>query len=279
VYINDILSSGWIPELFVKDELDGVLGKVRSEAKNAGYMDTPDQLFEFFLDKVRKNLHMALCFSPVGDAFRFRARKFPGIINCTSMDWFHPWPKNALIDVAQRFLAEVELPTDELRESIGIHMAEVHLSIDAANSDFLTMERRYNYTTPTSFLELISFYKSLLDKKRDKITEQINNLEIGLQTMKSTTEKVEGLMKLLDVKMVEVEREKEKTGELIEIVGKESADAAVEQEAARIQEEETMKLANAAEAEKAKANKELEEAVPAMKAAEEAVACLDKKAF
>ena len=48
VYINDILSSGYIPELFAKDELDGILGKVRAEAKSNGYLDTPDQLFEFF---------------------------------------------------------------------------------------------------------------------------------------------------------------------------------------------------------------------------------------
>jgi dynein heavy chain len=175
-----MLSSGWIPSLFADDELDTITGKVRAEAKNAGYMDTPDQLFDFFLDKVRKNLHIALCFSPVGDAFRFRARKFPGIINCTSIDWFHEWPKVALIDVANRFLADVELPNDEIKEYIALHMAELHLSIGEANIDFLAMERRYNYTTPTSYLELISFYKSLLDRKRDKITEQINNLETGL---------------------------------------------------------------------------------------------------
>ncbi len=38
-------------------------------------------------------------------------------------------------------------------------------------------------------------------------------------------------------------------------------------------------MAGEAEAEKAKANKELEEAIPAMKAAEAAVACLDKKSI
>lgn len=48
VYINDLLSSGYIPELFPKDELDGLLGKVRGEAKSAGYLDTPDQLFDYF---------------------------------------------------------------------------------------------------------------------------------------------------------------------------------------------------------------------------------------
>lgn len=232
VYINDILSSGWIPELFAKDEMDGILGKIRAEAKSAGFMDTPDQLFDFFLDKVRKNLHLALCFSPVGDAFRFRARKFPGIINSTSMDWFHEWPRDALIGVAMRFLQEVELPTDDIRENIAVHMSEVHLSIAEANKEFLRMERRNNYTTPTSFLELINFYKLLLDKKRDKISDQIHRLEIGLDTMKSTTEQVEGLQKLLEIKMVDVEREKEKTNELIEIVGRESLEAEKEQNAA-----------------------------------------------
>jgi len=62
-------------------------------------------------------------------------------------------------------------------------MAQVHISIEDANQDFLLQERRYNYTTPTSFLELINFYKLLLGKKRGKITDQINRLEIGLQTM------------------------------------------------------------------------------------------------
>jgi len=37
VYINDLLSSGWIPELFPKDEIDGLIGKIRGEAKSNGY--------------------------------------------------------------------------------------------------------------------------------------------------------------------------------------------------------------------------------------------------
>jgi len=137
VYINDLLSSGWIPELFPKEDLDGLINKVRSEAKQNGYQDTPDQLFEYFLDKVRKNLHLGLCFSPVGDAFRFRARMFPGVINCTSIDWFHEWPREALVDVASRFLADIEFPTEEIRDAIAQNMSQVHISIGQANLDFL----------------------------------------------------------------------------------------------------------------------------------------------
>ena len=279
VPINDLLSSGWIPELFASDELDGLLGKVRAEAKSAGYLDTPDQLFAFFLDKVRKNLHLGLCFSPVGDAFRFRARMFPGVINCTSLDWFHEWPRAALIDVAARFLADIPLPREELRDAIAQHMAQVHLSISDANADFLRAERRYNYTTPTSFLELINFYKLLLSKKQGRITDQIDRLEIGLQTMKSTTDQVGALQKLLEVKMIDVGVEKEKTDELIEIVGRESLDAEREASAAAVQEAETTALTNAAKAEKAKADGELAEAVPAMQAAQAAVDCLEVKSI
>merc|ERR1719326_2477216 len=146
--------------------MDEICGKVRSEARSVGTEDTPTALFNFFLLKIKRNLHLDLCFSPVGDAFRIRARMFPGIINCTSMDWFHEWPRAALIDVANRFLAEIEFPEDEIRTNIALHMAHVHLSIGEANQEFLIAERRHNYTTPTSFLELINFYKMLVDSKR-----------------------------------------------------------------------------------------------------------------
>lgn len=107
---------------------------------------------------------------------------FPGIINCTSLDWFHPWPREALIDVATRFLTEVEFPGEPgaLCLAISHHMAMVHMSIEEANEEFRRAERRNNYTTPTSFLELITFYKLLLNNKRGHITSQIDRLEVGL---------------------------------------------------------------------------------------------------
>jgi len=139
-----------------------------------------------------------------------------------------------LIDVANRFLAEIEFPEEEIRTNIALHMAHVHLSINDANREFLIAERRHNYTTPTSYLELINFYKSLLDQKRGGITEQITKLETGLQIMNSTTEKVDGIKKLMEVKMVDVGIEKEKTNELIEVVGRESLIAEKEADAAAI---------------------------------------------
>ena len=175
-----MLSAGYIPELFAIDEVDEITGKVRAEAKSNGYLDEPNILWEYYLDKVKKNMHVTLCFSPVGPNFRVRARSFPALINNTSIDWFFEWPEEALLSVASRFLSEIELPTDELRENIGKHMSNVHLSIGAKNIEFRERMRRYNYTTPTSYLELINFYKGLLDSKRAKVQDQISRLEQGL---------------------------------------------------------------------------------------------------
>lgn len=53
-------------------------------------------------------LQVALCFSPVGNTLRDRSRKFPAVVNCTAIDWFHEWPQEALESVSFRFLQEVE---------------------------------------------------------------------------------------------------------------------------------------------------------------------------
>ena len=87
------LSIGWISDLFAKDELDAILGGIAGEAKNAGVPDLPQDRFNFLVKKMRSNFHVALAFSPVGDTFRIRARRFPGLINCTNIDYFHAWPE------------------------------------------------------------------------------------------------------------------------------------------------------------------------------------------
>ena len=275
MYINDILSTGYIPELFAADELEEVTGRIRSEAKAAGYLDTPDSLFAFFIEKCKKNLHMDLCFSPVGDAFRIRSRMFPGLISSTSMDYFHAWPRDALVGVANRFLSDVNLPSDELRDTISQHMAYIHLSIDEANARYLALERRHNYTTPTSFLELIKFYKDLLGNKRGKIEDQIERLNKGLEIMDDVNKVVADLAVELDETMKVVEEEKEATGKLIAVVDAQAADAAKEQAIAQEQEDETNELAGAAQAKMASAEKELEIAIPLIKEAEAAVDCLN----
>ena len=86
VYFNDILSVGLPPDLFNQEDKDNAINAIRPEVKAAGLMDSTDQCWEFFVSKVRRQLHIVLCMSPVGAAFRVRCRKFPALTNCTAID-------------------------------------------------------------------------------------------------------------------------------------------------------------------------------------------------
>ena len=44
--------------------------------------------------------------SPVGDDFTRRIRMFPGLVSCTTIDWFMDWPVEALVEVGTKFLEE-----------------------------------------------------------------------------------------------------------------------------------------------------------------------------
>merc|ERR1719191_1742687 len=279
VYINDMLSSGNIPNLFTREEMDGHIGAIRNIAKGAGVPDDPGALKAFFYDRVRKNLHMILCHSPVGDAFRIRGRKFPALISCMVVDEFHPWPRDALEDVANRFNSNMDFGSDEILEKVSQMMAELHLSIDDANSKFLAAERRHNYTTAKSFLELIDFYLTLLKKLQSACDSNIDRLEKGLTIMELVQARVQGLKDDLAVKMVQVEEKKASTNVLIENVTEASEKAAIEEAAADIEAEKTNALAAEAAGIKAKADAELGEAMPAMEAAKEAVNCLTKNSI
>ena len=90
--------------MFPKDDVEMFIGNLRNEAKANGVSNNQDDLTKYFLNKMKQMIKVLLCFSPVGDNFRVKSRKFPGLINSTSMDWFHPWPYSALIDVANRLL-------------------------------------------------------------------------------------------------------------------------------------------------------------------------------
>lgn len=83
-------------------------------------MDSRDNnnCWNWYIDKVKQKLHMSICFSPVGESLRRRARQFPALVNNTIIDWYFPWPKDALFNVATKFLEEDELGDENVRKAI-----------------------------------------------------------------------------------------------------------------------------------------------------------------
>ena len=277
VYINSILTSGWIADLFPKEDIDNILGSIGNDAKAAGIPDTPEARLNYFVSRVRRNLHVVLAFSPVGDVFRIRARRFPGLVNSTGIDQFHPWPREALISVAERFIQDLEMSgPDDVKKNLATHMAQEHLSVAGMSKHYLETQRRYNYVTPKSYLELISFFKYLLSNKRSDLQRLIDRLDVGLSTLRKTSEDVTELQKDLKITMVKVEEKKVATNALIEEMNEQKADGKVQEDAAQVEAQKANEQSeNAMKIEK-EAEQELSEAKPAMEAAAAAVDCLSK---
>ena len=87
VSINDMLASGEINSLFTDDETREILASVKNQVRAQGIEDTKENCWKYFIDKVRRNLKIVLCFSSVGSTLRVRARRFPVSVNSTNIDW------------------------------------------------------------------------------------------------------------------------------------------------------------------------------------------------
>ena len=112
-----------------------------------GLLATKESCWSYYVQKCRNNLHVVLAMSPVGETLRTRCRNFPGMVNNTVIDWFEPWPEQALQSVATVFLAEEALP-EAVRAQIVEHMVLVHQSVRTFSTRFLEELRRHNYVTP-----------------------------------------------------------------------------------------------------------------------------------
>jgi len=92
------------------------------------------------------------------------------------------WPEDALEMVANKFLEEVELEDDVRLETV-VMCKHFHESVRQMSELFYSELLRYNYVTPTSYLELILTFKKLLALKRDDIQILRNRYVTGLEKL------------------------------------------------------------------------------------------------
>lgn len=158
--------------------------------KSAGLPVTKENCWQYFINKVRSLIKIVLCFSPVGSTLRVRARRFPALVTCTSINWFYEWPREALESVSYRFLSNLTELSVKLKKPVSLFMAHVHSSVNNMSSKYLINDRRYNYTTPKSFLEQINLYMKLLVSKTNDIKHGIFRFQNGIKQLISCAAQV-----------------------------------------------------------------------------------------
>lgn len=171
-----------VPALFPEEEKDGLTQPLEEEMRKQGLPDQKEFRWQYYVNKARENLHIILAMSPAGDTLRVRCRNFPGLVSNTNIDWFFPWPEDALAAVASHFLVNVELD-EELRQPITDHIVMIHQSVQQYSVEFETVYKRKNFSTPKNYLDFIDNYIKFLTTNRKLIDSNVRRLEGGLTTL------------------------------------------------------------------------------------------------
>jgi dynein heavy chain len=275
--LNNILNAGEVPNLFPNDEAERIIGDVRPRAKENGRNEARDAVWLYFIELVRDKLHIVLTMSPVGSALRVRMRMFPALVNCCTIDWFLPWPDEALLGVSARLLEGMSGIDSDMKESLSVACCFVHQSVIHCAETFMERLRRKVYVTPKSFLDLVDLYLEMMLEKKEEKDLALRRLQTGVDKIDEANGVVNSLQDELTQLAPFIATKIKEADELVPVVKEEQAKAEVIKEKVMGEEKEVNKQAQQVRAVQEDAQRDLDIAMPALEAALKSLDSLDKK--
>ncbi|AAZ13090.1 dynein heavy chain, putative [Trypanosoma brucei brucei TREU927] len=276
--LNNMLSTGEVPNLFPKDELQNIRDTVCKQAIASGYRDTPDEMYNFFIDRARTNLHLVVAMSPAHKLFRARLRQFPALVSCTSIDWFVEWPSEALREVGLRYLQETR-ENKEDDEHLGIisdFFVYMHYTTSTLSREMLEQVHRYNYVTPSSYLDMVRGFRRMLTQKRDEIIEQRDKLANGMAKLEETKLAVSKMTEELKVQDAKLQEKTEEVNRATESIKVQQQNAEEQQSLLASEKVKIEQTKRSALADQAEAQADLDRAMPTLLEAQNALDKLEK---
>nr|CDS18170.1 dynein heavy chain [Echinococcus granulosus] len=275
--LNNMLASGEVAGLFARDEIDEILSDLAQPMKHEcpRVPPTNENLYEYYMRRVSRNLHVCLCFSPIGQKFRTRSLRFKSLISGCTMDWFQPWPREALVAVSQHLLKGFDIvcrSEEAIIKSVLVNiMGMFHDRVSTACRDYFQRMRRQTYVTPKSYLSFVTTYKSTYSTKRGEIDALASRMVSGLEKLSEATEAVNKLSEGLVVMERELAAANQKAEAVLTRVKEQAHAAQAVKEQVQVVKDRAEKLVEAISKDKGIAEERLEAARPALEEAEEAL--------
>jgi dynein heavy chain len=175
------------------------------------------------------------------------------------------------VGVQQLSLEDLQLPDMAgLVRCFGV----MHKSAEKAAVNYLQTTRRATYVTPTSYLELISSFKMVLKQTRQEVGQMRSRLQKGLDALGAAEYAVNNMEKELTVMKPQLAKTKEEVGKFMKVIEVDKEKAAVVMESCQKTEEEATRAKKEAGEISADAQKDLDEALPALEVAEKCLRAL-----
>ena len=277
--INNILNSGDVTNLYKLEDMEAINKVGKNLCTEKGLPVTKMNMFQSYVGQVKKNTHMVIAMSPLGEIFRARLRKFPSLVNNCTIDWFSEWPEEALLGVGRGQIEAADLELEESMDACVKMFTFIHQSVERKSIQFKDQLNRQNYVTPTSFLELLSSYGTILKQKRKTISFSKNRLVTGLEVLEKAGIEIAKLKDHIDKMAPELAVTKKDVAETMAQLAIDKADADAEKEIVAKDEAIATKQKDEADEMKADAEKELGKAAPLLDEAAKVLSELKKDDF
>ena len=276
--VSGLLQVGAVANLWPQEELAEACELVREECKrnrkrHSSAEPTGHELFEYFTSRVRRQLHVVLCMSPVGPAFADRLRMFPALVNCCHLDYYAAWPQDALFSVAKEFLDEMDLDEESRAACVELCIF-LHRDVEEMALTFMAELHRPCYITPTCYLEFITTFKALLAFKRKDTSRKRQRYLTGLEKLNASEKEVLSMQAELEELRPVLEKTRAETNEMMQLVQQETADAEIIRTGVAEEERVANAAALTAKAIETECEAELALAMPLLDAANAALECL-----
>jgi dynein heavy chain 1 len=226
--MNTLLANAEVPGLFEGDEFATLMTQCREGAQREGdkghMLDSPEDLYKWFKGQIAKNLHVVFTMNPPTEGLSSKAATSPALFNRCVLNWFGDWSDQALYQVGSELTQSIDLDRSQYiapdtvevayrdlqmppthRDAIVNAMVHMHYSLHRFNDRLAKQQDKVTYLTPRHFLDFVDQFAKLHQEKREDLEEQQRHLNVGLDKLRETVDKVSELRKNLAEKKTQLE--------------------------------------------------------------------------
>ena len=234
--MNTLLANAEVPGLFEGDDFAALMTACKEGAQRQGLLlDSQEELYKWFTQQIVKNLHVVFTMNPPEDGLSSKAATSPALFNRCVLDWFGDWSDQALFQVASELTQSVDLDRPSFtapdsipvayrelalpanhRDTIVNSMVYVHHSLTRFNIRLLKQQGRVTFLTPRHYLDFVAQFVRLYNEKREDLEEQQRHLNVGLEKLRDTVDKVRDLRASLAQKKTQLERKDAEANEKLQ---------------------------------------------------------------
>ncbi|KIW34320.1 uncharacterized protein PV07_01105 [Cladophialophora immunda] len=223
--MNTLLANGEVPGLFEGDEYSALMTACKEGAQRQGLLlDSQEELYKWFTQQIVRNLHVVFTMNPPQDGLSSKAATSPALFNRCVLNWMGDWSDQALFQVGYELTHSVDLDKPNFsapdsipvayrglslpashRDTIINAMVHIHYSVQKTNERLERQQGIVTYLTPRHYLDFVTQFRKLFSEKREDLEEQQRHLNVGLDKLRDTVDKVRDLRASLAQKKHQLE--------------------------------------------------------------------------